>query len=298
MFAFFANLGINTYWAQSRTPDVTTSNTSYRAQLDYNGDRYGVQLEQLHVGKNFTPGIGFVRRSDMTSTFGLFRFSPRPRVSERIRRYSFSTALKNVVNTTGKLETRDHWSEFALEFRNGDRFSVANNYVYEYLPRPFRILGMVTLPVDSYTFDNVTVAFHRAPQQKVAGDLIVERGTFYNGDKTTFTLNAGRLAFSPRLSAEPTYAVNRVELEQASFTTHLAGTRLTLTPTPLMFASALLQYNSSTRGVSANVRFRWEYILGSELFVVYNEERGTLTRPFPDINNRAFIVKINRMLRF
>jgi hypothetical protein len=64
-----------------------------------------------------------------------------------------------------------------------------------------------------------------------------------------------------------------------------------------MFVSALLQYNSGTATVSTNARFRWEYRPGSELFVVYNDERNTLMRGFPSINTRAFIVKINRLFR-
>ncbi len=68
--------------------------------------------------------------------------------------------------------------------------------------------------------------------------------------------------------------------------------------TPLMFVTALLQYNSGTDSVAANLRLRWEYQPGSELFIVYNEQRDTLSRSFPDIENRAFIVKINRLFRF
>jgi hypothetical protein len=67
--------------------------------------------------------------------------------------------------------------------------------------------------------------------------------------------------------------------------------------TPQMFTSALLQYNSSSHDVSANVRLRWEYRPGSELFVVFNEDRDTLARRFPALANRAFIVKINRLFR-
>ena len=65
-----------------------------------------------------------------------------------------------------------------------------------------------------------------------------------------------------------------------------------------MFASALVQYNSSVNAVSANVRFRWEYHPGSELFIVLNEERDTTVRHFPGLLNRAFIVKFNRLFRF
>ena len=51
--------------------------------------------------------------------------------------------------------------------------------------------------------------------------------------------------------------------------------------------------------MSANVRLRWEYQAGSELFIVYNEQRNTLSpRAFPEIESRAFIVKINRLFRF
>jgi hypothetical protein len=65
-----------------------------------------------------------------------------------------------------------------------------------------------------------------------------------------------------------------------------------------MFASALLQDNSTNHVVSANARLRWEYAPGSELFVVWNEERDTVAPRFPDLANRSFIVKVNRLLRF
>jgi hypothetical protein len=100
-----------------------------------------------------------------------------------------------------------------------------------------------------------------------------------------------------QLSVEPTYTFNHVTLEQGKSVTHLAGSRVTYSMTPLMFVSALLQFNSGTSSVSTNARFRWEYRPGSELFVVYNEERNTLTPSFPSLNNRAFIVKINRLFR-
>ena len=97
---------------------------------------------------------------------------------------------------------------------------------------------------------------------------------------------------------EPTISLNHVELPQGTFNTNLIGTRATVTPTALMFVSALVQYNSQARSLAANIRFRWEYIPGSELFVVYNDQRDTRGLGFPDLTNRAFIVKVNRLIRF
>jgi hypothetical protein len=65
-----------------------------------------------------------------------------------------------------------------------------------------------------------------------------------------------------------------------------------------MFVSALVQYNTGIDAVSANVRLRWEYRPGSELFLVLNEQRATLSPRFPDLVNRSFIVKVNRLVRF
>ncbi len=87
-------------------------------------------------------------------------------------------------------------------------------------------------------------------------------------------------------------------------TTTLYRTRADYGFTPLMFASALLQYSSSDRAYSNNLRFRWEYRPGSELFVVFTDEhdmtdpRFALATQVLDLKNRALVVKINRLLRF
>ena len=55
---------------------------------------------------------------------------------------------------------------------------------------------------------------------------------------------------------------------------------------------------NATSSVSVNARFRWEYRPGSELFVVYNELRDTNAVSFPELQGRALIVKVNRLVRF
>jgi hypothetical protein len=65
-----------------------------------------------------------------------------------------------------------------------------------------------------------------------------------------------------------------------------------------MFVAALVQYSSSSESVLTNLRFRWEYQPGSELFVVYTEGRSTLPPRGTELQNRGFVVKINRLFRF
>ena len=76
------------------------------------------------------------------------------------------------------------------------------------------------------------------------------------------------------------------------------STRATYTLSPRMFASALVQYQSRTGAIATNARFRWEYLPGSELFVVYSDGRTTLTDGFPELENRSFVVKMTRLFRW
>ena len=51
------------------------------------------------------------------------------------------------------------------------------------------------------------------------------------------------------------------------------------------------------------MRYRWEYAPGSELFLVYTDERGTDDPLAPStlvrgLRNRVFVVKVNRLLRY
>ena len=298
VFGFYDDVTINTHWAKTWTPGRAGNSTSYRAQLDYRGDRYGAELEHLLVGDAFNPDIGFVRRRDMRRSYGLFRFSPRPRNIGWVRRFLWSGSFAYIENLGGHVETREATGIFTIELNNSDQFTVNAMKSYEFLPKPFAIAKGVTLPVAGYDFTNTQVSYQFGSQRRLGGTVMVEHGTFYSGTKTAFTVSQGRASFTSQFSVEPTWSINRIDLVEGSFTTNLIGSRITYTVTPLMFASALLQFNSANDAVSANVRFRWEYQPGSELFVVFNEQRDTTLRRFPGLVNRAFVVKFNRLFRF
>jgi hypothetical protein len=97
---------------------------------------------------------------------------------------------------------------------------------------------------------------------------------------------------------EPGLSVNRVVLPAGRFSTGLLRVRADFGFTTRMFASSLVQYTSSDRTFSSNLRFRWEYLPGSEFFAVYTDERDTFALGFPQLRNRAFVLKINRLIRF
>jgi len=296
-FGFFRNLSLNTFVAKTMTEGLTGDDVSYRGQLDYAADRYGVQLERLSVGNDFNPEVGFVRRFDIRRNFGLFRFSPRPRSARVVRRYFSAGSLTYTENGAGRLETRIIDGEFAVEFQNSDRLVAGINDDYEFLRQPFVVAPGVAIPVGAYSFLTARGGYTFGQQRVVAGAVLLEHGGYYDGERTTITLSRSRAKLTPRLSIEPSLSLNMVDLPGGSFTAKVIGARTTYTMTPLMFASAFLQYGSANHGLSANLRFRWEYRPGSELFVVYNEELDTQPGLAGASRTRSLILKVNRLFR-
>ncbi|MEQ1760130.1 MAG: DUF5916 domain-containing protein [Vicinamibacterales bacterium] len=297
-FGFYTNLLMSAYWARTASPAHLDNNQSYRGQLNYNGDRYGVVAERLVVGSGFNPEVGFVRRSDMRKSDGQLRFSPRPRNIRSVRKFSYTGTYARIENHTGRLESEAWEGEFGTEFQNTDTFEAAYGGTYEFLARPFAIAPGFLIPVGGYDTRSVRTGYNFGRQRPLSGNVTAQYGTFYTGHLTTMGVSQGRVNLSNQLSVEPSLSVNWVRLAQGSFTTRLVGSRITYTVTPQMFASALLQYNSSNHAVSANVRLRWEYQPGSEFFVVFNEQRDTLSPGFPEATNRALVVKLNRLVHF
>jgi hypothetical protein len=297
VFVFMnGNLIFNNYLARTSTPGRASGDLSYQTQAVYNTDRYGAQVERLVIEPNFNPAVGFVRRADMEKHYGQVRFSPRSR-STVIRKFSYAAELSHIADSGGRLHSRNANASFGIDLQNSDAFSLAYERLFEFLPASFRIAPAVTLPQGAYDFWNVRTGYNFGRHRPVAGNISLQRGSFYNGDKTTIGVSGARVTLGARLSVEPSYRRNAVEVRQGAFTTHLAGARATFMRTPRMFVSALLQYNTSTNTTAANVRLRWEYQPGSELFVVYNDERDTRASGFPDLLNRSFVVKITRLFR-
>jgi hypothetical protein len=298
VFSFFENLNLNTFVARTSTPELRGDAGTYRAQLDYAGDRYGLVLERMAVGRNFNPEAGYVRRRDFVRHVADFRFSPRPRSSERIRRYDYSGSIDRFARgSDGLLETRVMEANFGIEFQSGDRMNVQVVDDYEQLTEPFEVFGSVTIPSGAYRFRHLRSEYSLGGQHRLSGFIAYEHGGFYGGTKKTLSFSNGRTELVPNFFVEPGLSVNWVDVPAGRAVAKVATSRFVYTFTPRTFVGGLVQYNSSNHSLSTNARLRWEYKPGSELFIVYSDGRDTLVNGFPGLETRALTVKITRFFR-
>ena len=305
-FAFFENVSLISYFAKTRVPipEYEGKDTSYQGKFEYAADRYGMQVDHLVVEDNFLPEVGFLRRDNFRRTYVSGRFSPRPASIESVRQFSLEGAVDYILMAdVTQLETRQRLLSFQTEFESSDQLTFAATDNYELLLQPFTPPGAdFTIPVGGYSFADYQVAYAIGQQRRINGQVALRRGDYFGGELTSLELSQGRIAVLPQMSVEPTVSFNWIDTPYGTFQSNLAVTRVNYAFNPRMFFSGLLQYNSADNSFSSNLRLRWEYSPGSELFVVYTDDRDVTNGFRPDrgldLRNRGFVVKFNRLFRF
>jgi hypothetical protein len=298
-FNFGQDVSFSGFYAQSRTPGMNRDNESYVGRAGYRGDRYGLSGDYTVVGDNFNPEVGLVRRDNFRRHSTSARFSPRPRSIESIRQFRLFARYERIEGLeTDALETEVLGGGLSVEFENSDQIFMFGRISFERLDTPLPVSSAVSVPVGDYDFKSVTFNYTLGRQRRVSGFFSFQIGEFYDGDIMSVGYRQGRISLNERFSLEPSVSYNDVKLLAGDFTTTLVGLRADYAFTPLMFVGGLVQYDSDSDSFSSNLRFRWEYAPGSEFFAVYTDERSTLERGIPEIEARAFVLKINRLLRF
>jgi hypothetical protein len=296
-FNLFDNVQAGSYYARTNTPGLEVNDSSYRGYFRYVHDRYGLEAERMKVGEAFNPEVGYVPRPDITRTDLVARFSPRIRSVRSLRKLEWNSELERFVNGRRELETRVASGTFRIEFNSSDMLTATYRNDYEFVTAPFRISGGPLLPIGVYEFNEGVVQFNAGAQRPVSGRLTLTAGEFYSGHRRQFEYN-GRVKVSSQLAFEPRILASHITLPEGAFTTKLLGARTTYTVTPRMFVSGLVQYNSSLNTVESNIRWRWEYQPGSDLYVVYTDGRDTFGPRSAALMNRGLAIKATRLLRF
>ncbi|MGE3277945.1 MAG: DUF5916 domain-containing protein [Vicinamibacterales bacterium] len=296
-FRFLQDVEVNGYYAASRTTGAAGERgVSYLGQFRYAGDRYGVEATRLGVGDHFDQQVGFVPRRGVTRTYAFLRFSPRPAWWPAVRKLGVEASADRIAGTAGELETMTTRGVLRVSQANSDEFVLTADDVEDRPKMGFVVAG-APVGAGTYRFADLRAAYTLGPQRAVVGTLSAASGGYYGGRKSEVGYN-GRVALSSRVMVEPVLTLTWLDMPAGRFAARLAAARTTVAMTPRMFATALVQYNSSTHGVSTNVRFRWEYQPGSDLFVVYSDGRDTRTRGVPDVVNRTLAVKFTRLFQW
>ncbi len=297
-FAPTDNIRVNTFYMATSEPGSETGHqaASYMGQFRYDTDLIDVSAERLYLGEDFNPGMGFVRRRDFTKNGGSLTFAPRPRGIDRIRQFEFKLDANQYDRLDGEMETREYSFEGRAIFESSDRLVVTHSLTEEHLLEGFDLSSDVAVPAGSYRFRRSGLRFWLGTHRAVSGYVRYEFGDFFGGTRREVSY-WGRAEVNRRFSMEPNISLNWIDVPGGEVQAQVSRLRATYTVSPQSFVGALVQYNSAAQLFSANVRFRWEYSPGSDLFVVFSTNRDG-DDGLSGLTDRALVVKFTRLFRF
>ena len=186
-FAFFDNLAFNTYWARHATTGLAGDDTSYpRAdRLRRRSLRRAARAARSSATTS-TRRSGSCAATTCARSFGQVRFSPRPavdRVGPQVLGDRHDRPTSRTAAAGSKRATAD--GEFAIELQNSDRFSVGATDSYELLTQPFAIAPTVQHPGRRLRLHRRRGWPTRSDSSGRSPARRVERGTFYDGHRTS-----------------------------------------------------------------------------------------------------------------
>jgi len=258
----------------------------------------GYNLGFIWSGPNYNPEMGFVQRNDFK--FGSADLNYTWFYEDNSTRLQWHrlgiVGFGYVRNQDGSVQSAEIGPEWSFSTRNTASGMIELKSSYESLQQDFYLSDSVYVPTGDYSFYRVGASYQMPREKLFYVGSGIEGGTFFDGTRFTFSFRPGWYVSKHfELSAEYLYERVRFEERNQALDAHITRLRIGTAANNKLSINALIQYNSTLDLVSANVRFRYNFREGNDLWIVYNEGLNTVpyryTPELPVSDSRTFIVK-------
>jgi hypothetical protein len=206
-------------------------------------------------------------------------------------------------NLDGAIESAAIGPAWNFSSRTTSSGGIDVKMVYENIPKDFYLSPDAWIPVGSYRFYQAAVNYNMRYERLLRTGILLEGGTFYDGWKLTLGLTPTWYV-SKHLEFTAEYFYNRVRFDERGqqFNAHITRLRIGTALNTKLSTNAFIQYNSTIAQISANIRFRYNFREGNDLWIVFNDglntDRYRLTPELPLNDNWALLIKYTYTFQF
>jgi hypothetical protein len=263
-------------------------------------------VEAVRTGPDYDPGLGFQPRRDFTTANLLanwYRFTDDHPVFRRV--WPGMLAFSTFRNGDGALESGQYAVWLQWETKSGGSGWIEPKVFHENVLQAFALDRDVTVPAGAYTYADLQLVLSLPSGRRLRTDLDVRVGTFFDG--TRWQATAGPTwNVSPHLELGGDYQVSRIRFGDRGQGTdiHLGRLRVRTALDARASGNAFVQYNSVSDRLDLNLRLRYNFAEGTDLWLVYNEGLATDRLPepgeprLPRSLGRSFIIKYTHTFGF
>ena len=253
------------------------------------------------VSKNYLPGTGFVFQNNVIqhNPGGYYIWRPKNENSI-IRRWDpglFVRYFHDFENPGNFQQGGIYIFPIYIIFKDNGLLEYAVTPTWQNINFNFAPLG-IQIDQDRYYYTNQFVRYRSDQSKKISFLARYEWGTFYNGNRTFYS---GQLRYAPvpQIAVAGNYEHNDLKslgTESSNLKTDLYSANLRLALNPRVQLTTFYQFNSFDSQGRWNVRFSWEYMPLSFIYLVFND---TQIDAFDTVQqNRQFISKITFLKQF
>jgi Domain of unknown function (DUF5916) len=271
--------------------------SAFGARINMPNDPIYWHLAAREVQDGYDPAVGFVDRRAYRLIDPDLRYTVHTERTRYVRRFSFEAMSSFYLDLDGRLETRrTDLQLLRIDLHSSDLLEFHLLPLYERLPRDFQISPGIVLPAGSqYSFVRRHYQVQTTTSRPLSLNATFEDGAFYSGSRRQVV---GTLSIRPHRGWLVNVGgdFNEIALREGRFTTRLWLNDVNTQINPFLSLVNRLQFDTVTRQLGWQLRFRWITRPGNDIFLVYTHnwtDRTTL-----QTLDRKGSIKIVRTIRF
>lgn len=271
-FRLFEYLTLSSFAAAASDSRVDGARWSGQVRANWTTDAWDATADIIYVDEDFNSDLGFVLRRDIIRHSYGGSWKPRPSWAA-VRQVWVSADVEYITDTDGRLLDRRQSMGMWWRLESGDSVNLTGARVFRRLDYDFEIHPGVIVPAGDYSFDSATLSLTAYEGRRVNGTITIQAGEFYDG--TRFSVGGGpKIRFNQKLSLEPSYSYNHVDLASGSFNTHVGRVRAKYSFSEKWLTDGLVQYDTVSDQATVYARLRYIYRTGNDFYLVYRQARA------------------------
>ena len=256
----------------SKPEDAPGGSNAYGVDVGFPNDPWSGSMSFREFQESYDAAIGFTPRRNFREWNPELSYAPRLERHAFIRGFEFEARANVFTDLHDQLITREFdLTPFSVEFESGDQVEFQIFPVTERLETDFEITDGIVFPKGSeHSWARYQVSVDTAEHRVVSGRVEYSGGGFWSGTRRelNFDLNLRpRPGIYVLLSSE----YNDVDLPEGRFTTRLYRFDARTQFNPWISLANNVQYDSESRLVGWQLRFRWILKPGDDIFFVYTQ---------------------------
>ena len=269
----------------STSLDSDSDNTGYSGRLFV-----GYQTNDLYAGwltnfvsRDYSPCAGFVFQNNVIQHNPAAYYILRPKKWKWIRRWDPGVSadyFHDFENPGNFQQASINIYPIFTWFKDNSFVQTSIIPTWQNINFDFAPLGL-NIERRNYNYTRFLARYNTDQSKKFSGSMTYNFGNFYNGSRNTVIAGL-RYAPLPHIALTVDYEhnnINGVGLVQEDLDTELYTGGLRLALNPRVQLSTFYQYNSFDQQGRWNVRFSWEYMPLSFIYLVFNDTQNDVFDP-------------------